>query len=173
MASSQPHKAFLITEILELILLETDTRTLLTSAQRVCRKWHFLIQDSSDLQAALFFKPTCRRSAGRPSQPTGRRPDADRLSQGQRQLLCIARAMLAGKRIILIDEASSNVDERSERLIGDAMREKFASCIVIAVAHRLGAVVDFDRVAVMDGGRLLEWDNPRDLISRFCVSGLV
>ncbi|KAJ5968109.1 hypothetical protein N7501_004357 [Penicillium viridicatum] len=57
MASSQPHKAFLITEILELILLETDTRTLLTSAQRVCRKWHFLIQDSSDLQAALFFKP--------------------------------------------------------------------------------------------------------------------
>lgn len=57
MASSQPHKVFLITEILELILLETETRTLLTSAQRVCRKWHLLIQDSSDLQAALFFKP--------------------------------------------------------------------------------------------------------------------
>lgn len=92
--------------------------------------------------------------------------DADRLSQGQRQLLCIARAMLAGKRIILIDEASSNVDERSERLIRDVMREQFASCTVIAVAHRLGAVVDFDRVAVMGGGRLLEWDNPRALLKR-------
>lgn len=92
--------------------------------------------------------------------------DADRLSQGQRQLLCIARAMLAGKRIILIDEASSNVDERSERLIRDVMREQFASCTVIAVAHRLGAVVDFDRVAVMGGGQLLEWDNPRALLKR-------
>ncbi|GKT51746.1 ABC transporter atnG [Colletotrichum spaethianum] len=92
--------------------------------------------------------------------------DADRLSQGQRQLLCIARAMLAGKRIILIDEASSNIDERSERLIRDVMREQFASCTVIAVAHRLGAVVDFDRVAVMGGGRLLEWDSPRALLKR-------
>ncbi|OQD66811.1 hypothetical protein PENPOL_c004G00223 [Penicillium polonicum] len=92
--------------------------------------------------------------------------DADRLSQGQRQLLCIARAMLSGKRIILIDEASSNVDERSERLIRDVMREQFANCTVIAVVHRLGAVVDFDRVAVMGGGRLLEWDNPRALLKR-------
>ncbi|KAJ5901474.1 hypothetical protein N7495_002002 [Penicillium taxi] len=92
--------------------------------------------------------------------------DADQLSQGQRQLLCIARAMLADKRIILIDEASSNVDERSERLIRDIMREQFASCTVIAVAHRLGAVVDFDRVAVMGGGRLLEWDSPHALLKR-------
>ncbi|KAF6823826.1 multidrug resistance-associated protein 1 [Colletotrichum musicola] len=92
--------------------------------------------------------------------------NADRLSQGQRQLLCIARAMLAGKRVILIDEASSNVDERSERLIREVMREQFASCTVIAVGHRLGAVVDFDRVAVMDGGRLLEWDSPRALLER-------
>lgn len=92
--------------------------------------------------------------------------DTERLSQGQRQLLCIARAMLAGKRIILIDEASSNVDERSEQLIREVMREQFASCTVIAVAHRLGAVVDFDHVAVMGGGRLLEWDNPRTLLKR-------
>lgn len=92
--------------------------------------------------------------------------DANRLSQGERQLLCIARAMLAGKRVILIDEASSNVDERSERLIRDVMREQFASCTVIAVVHRLGAVVDFDRVAVMGGGRLLEWDSPRALLKR-------
>jgi len=57
MTSTEPHKIFFIIEILELILLETDVRSLLTSAQRVCRKWHDLIQDSGDLQAALFFKP--------------------------------------------------------------------------------------------------------------------
>ncbi|KAL4876404.1 P-loop containing nucleoside triphosphate hydrolase protein [Aspergillus karnatakaensis] len=92
--------------------------------------------------------------------------DADRLSQGQRQLLCIARAMLSGKRIILMDEASSNIDERSERLIREVMREEFASCTVIAIAHRLGAIVDFDRVAVLRAGRVLEWDSPRALWSR-------
>ena len=57
MASSVPNKVFLIPEILEMILLETDTRTLLTSAQRVCHKWHCLIKQSTALQAALFFKP--------------------------------------------------------------------------------------------------------------------
>ncbi|KAJ0413029.1 P-loop containing nucleoside triphosphate hydrolase protein [Aspergillus carlsbadensis] len=92
--------------------------------------------------------------------------DAERLSQGQRQLLCIARAMLTSKRIILLDEASGNVDERSERLTREAMREEFAGCTVIAVAHRLGAIVDFDRVAVMGGGRVLEWDSPRALLKR-------
>lgn len=57
MGSSEPHKIFLITELLEQILLQADMRTLVNSAQRVCRKWYNLIKDSSDLQAALFFKP--------------------------------------------------------------------------------------------------------------------
>ncbi|KAF7515463.1 hypothetical protein G7054_g14560 [Neopestalotiopsis clavispora] len=92
--------------------------------------------------------------------------DMDRLSQGQRQLLCLARAVLAGKRIILLDEASSNVDERSERLIRQVIREQFVGCTVIAIAHRIGGVADFDRVAVMGGGKILEWDDPRALLSR-------
>lgn len=92
--------------------------------------------------------------------------DTERLSQGQRQLLCLARAMLAAKKIILLDEASSNIDERSERLIRDIIREHFVDCTVIAVVHRLGAVADFDRVAVMGSGRLLEWDSPEALLKR-------
>ncbi|WAO95847.1 Hypothetical protein NCS54_01349200 [Fusarium falciforme] len=92
--------------------------------------------------------------------------DIDRLSQGQRQLLCLARAMLANKRIILLDEASSNVDPNSEQLIRQVIREQFVGCTVIAIVHRLGAVVDFDRVAVMSGGRVVEWDNPRELLKR-------
>lgn len=57
MALLGPHKVFLITEILEMILLQTDMRTLLTSAQSVCRKWRGLVKNSTDLQTALFFKP--------------------------------------------------------------------------------------------------------------------
>lgn len=57
MALTTPHKAFLINEILEMFLIQTDMQTLLISAQRVCHRWHDLIQDSADLQAALFFKP--------------------------------------------------------------------------------------------------------------------
>ena len=92
--------------------------------------------------------------------------DAECLSQGQRQLLCIARAILADRRIVLMDEASSNIDEGSEREIRDVMRNEFASCTVIAVAHRLGAVIDYDRVAVMDSGRLIEWDSPYTLLNQ-------
>lgn len=92
--------------------------------------------------------------------------DADRLSQGQRQLLCLARAILAGKKVVLLDEASSSVDERSEALIRRVVREEFAGCTVIAVVHRLAAVADFDRVAVMSAGRLVEWDSPRALLAQ-------
>lgn len=92
--------------------------------------------------------------------------DIERLSQGQRQLLCLARAILANKKIIFLDEASSNVDAKSEQLIRQVVQEEFVGCTVIAIAHRLGAVVDFDRVAVMGGGRVIEWDNPRELLKR-------
>ncbi|KAK3942168.1 P-loop containing nucleoside triphosphate hydrolase protein [Diplogelasinospora grovesii] len=92
--------------------------------------------------------------------------EGEKLSLGQRQLLCLARAMLSDKRIILLDEASSNVDERSEKLIRQVIREEFTSCTVIAIVHRLGAVTDFDRVAVMSSGRVLEWDRPQALLER-------
>jgi ABC-type multidrug transport system fused ATPase/permease subunit len=92
--------------------------------------------------------------------------DLDRLSQGQRQLLCLARAALANKRIILLDEASSNVDERSERLIRQVIHEEFTGCTVISIVHRLGAIAAFDRVAVVAGGRVVEWDSPGVLLER-------
>jgi ABC-type multidrug transport system fused ATPase/permease subunit len=92
--------------------------------------------------------------------------DADRLSQGQRQLLCLARAILANKKIVLLDEANSNIDERSERLIRQVIHEEFVDCTVIAIVHRLGAVADFDRIAVMSAGHLVEWDSPQALLAR-------
>ncbi|KAL2181082.1 P-loop containing nucleoside triphosphate hydrolase protein [Thermothelomyces heterothallicus CBS 202.75] len=92
--------------------------------------------------------------------------DLDRLSQGQRQLLCLARAVLANKKIVLLDEANSSVDERSERLMREVIRDEFAGCTVIAIVHRLGAVTNFDRIAVVDSGRVVEWDSPKALLER-------
>jgi ABC-type multidrug transport system fused ATPase/permease subunit len=92
--------------------------------------------------------------------------DAEKLSQGQRQLLCLARAVLARKKVVLLDEANSNVDERTEMLMRQVIREEFAGCTVVAIVHRLGAVADFDRVAVLGEGRLLEWDAPKALLGR-------
>lgn len=60
----------------------------------------------------------------------------------------------------------TNIHLSQERLIRQVIREHFADCTVIAVVHRLGAVADFDRVAVMGGGRLLEWDSPQALLAR-------
>jgi ABC-type multidrug transport system fused ATPase/permease subunit len=92
--------------------------------------------------------------------------DMDRLSQGQRQLLSLARAMLADKKIILLDEANSSIDEWSERLLRRVLHEQFIGCTVIAIVHRLEAVADFDRIAVMRRGCLVEWDSPKALLSR-------
>ena len=74
--------------------------------------------------------------------------------------------MLANKKIVLLDEASSNADERSERLMREVIRDEFARCTAIAIVHRLGAVADFDRVAVVDSGRVVEWDSPKALLER-------
>ncbi|CRG90631.1 hypothetical protein PISL3812_07675 [Talaromyces islandicus] len=89
----------------------------------------------------------------------------DRLSQGQRQLLSLGRAMFADK-IILFDEANSSIDEWSERLFRWILHQQFIGCTVVAIVHRLEAVADFDRIAIMSSGYLVEWDSPKALLSR-------
>jgi ATP-binding cassette, subfamily C (CFTR/MRP), member 1 len=94
--------------------------------------------------------------------------DADvdelKLSGGQMQLFCLARAMLRPGTILVLDEATSSVDAKTDEMMQRLIRRKFASRTIIAVAHRLETIMDFDRVAVLDGGRLLEFDNPYALL---------
>ncbi|KXH47176.1 hypothetical protein CSIM01_06458 [Colletotrichum simmondsii] len=90
------------------------------------------------------------------------------LSHGQRQLFFLARAVLrkdAG-RVLLLDEATSSVDAHTERMVKDLIRDEFKHHTIIAIAHRLDTVVDFDRVVVLDKGRVVEVGNPRDLLSQ-------
>ncbi|KAJ4124263.1 hypothetical protein NW768_009622 [Fusarium equiseti] len=85
------------------------------------------------------------------------------LSQGQQQLLCIARALLAASKIIVLDEATSAIDMATDVLIQKSIREWFTDRTMIVIAHRLSTVADFDKVLVLDGGRMVEFGTPREL----------
>ncbi|OKL62025.1 hypothetical protein UA08_02529 [Talaromyces atroroseus] len=92
--------------------------------------------------------------------------DSNFFSHGQRQLFSLARALLRGSKVIVLDEVTSNVDVVSDALMQRVIREKFGNCTILAVAHRLDTIMDFDRVALMHDGELVELDSPQALLSR-------
>lgn len=85
-------------------------------------------------------------------------------SMGQRQLVCLARAILRNNKILVLDEATSNVDAETDNFIQTTIRTKFADCTVITIAHRLHTVMDSDRVLVMDAGKVVEYAHPYALL---------
>uniref|UniRef100_A0A3P8V7T7 ATP binding cassette subfamily C member 4 (PEL blood group) n=1 Tax=Cynoglossus semilaevis TaxID=244447 RepID=A0A3P8V7T7_CYNSE len=85
-------------------------------------------------------------------------------SVGQRQLVCLARAILRKNRILIIDEATANVDPRTDSLIQETIRDKFQECTVLTIAHRLNTIIDCDRILVLDAGRIQEYDEPYVLL---------
>ncbi|XP_014208079.1 multidrug resistance-associated protein 4-like [Copidosoma floridanum] len=88
------------------------------------------------------------------------------LSAGQRQLLCLARALVKRARILVLDEATANVDPATDALLRETIRTKFAECTVLTVAHRLDSVIDSDLVVVVDDGRVVEYGQPRSLLAQ-------
>jgi ABC-type multidrug transport system fused ATPase/permease subunit len=95
----------------------------------------------------------------------------DEQSVGQRQLLCLARAILRRNKILVLDEPTANVDSRTDKLLQEAVSKSFKGATILAVAHRLETVINYDKILVLGSGGVLEFGSPCELIANggaFC-----
>lgn len=87
-------------------------------------------------------------------------------SSGQKQLMCLARVLLRQSSIIVMDEATANVDPTTDAIIQTTIRREFKHCTVITIAHRLETILDCDRIMVLDGGRIVDFETPEQLAAK-------
>lgn len=85
------------------------------------------------------------------------------LSQGEKQLLCMVRALLSGNKLILLDEATANIDIKTESLFQKAIETHFSDCTILMIAHRMNTIMFCDNILVLDKGEILEYDSIENL----------
>ncbi|KAG8904640.1 hypothetical protein FRB99_001405, partial [Tulasnella sp. 403] len=89
----------------------------------------------------------------------------DNFSAGEKQLICMARAILKRSKVLFMDEATASVDYATDELIGKTIRAEFADSTILTIAHRLRTVIDYDKIMLLDQGKLVEFDRPSVLLA--------
>jgi len=85
-------------------------------------------------------------------------------SVGQKQLICLARTILKKSKVLVLDEATANVDKQTDDFIQATIMKKFSDCTIFTIAHRLSTIANYDKVLVLDKGRKVEFDAPYRLL---------
>ncbi|CAD8079341.1 unnamed protein product [Paramecium primaurelia] len=86
-------------------------------------------------------------------------------SVGQKQLICQAKMILDEKKIIVLDEATANVDMKTADFIQETLKYKFSDCTIITISHRLNTISDYDKIMVISEGQIVEFDTPFNLLA--------
>lgn len=92
--------------------------------------------------------------------------ESESLSVGERQLVCVCRAMLRQTRVLVLDECSASLDVASDTALQRCLRTRFAHCTILCIAHRLSTIIDFDRILCLSDGRVAEFDSPYSLLQQ-------
>jgi ABC-type multidrug transport system fused ATPase/permease subunit len=85
------------------------------------------------------------------------------LSAGEKQLICIVRAVLRNSKLVILDEATANIDVVTEQTIQNLLQTHFKDATVLTIAHRLQTIIKSDKIAVIDAGKIIEYDSPKIL----------
>ncbi|OOF95218.1 hypothetical protein ASPCADRAFT_147292 [Aspergillus carbonarius ITEM 5010] len=132
----------------------------------------FVESSETELRAALSACTTIHvpGEPGKGLQPlsldTAVAANGENFSQGQRQVLSLARAMCRRSKVVLLDEATASVDHETDMHMQRVLRTMFSDCTIIAIAHRLRTIMDYDRVIVMGDGEIIENDSPANLVAQ-------
>lgn len=119
----------------------------------------FFFSTPTPLLVNSLFDPLCTPS----NMANG--PSGSNLSQGQRQLVSLSRALLAPSNILVLDEATAAVDVETDALLQATLRSPlFSNRTIITIAHRINTILDSDRIVVLEAGRVKEFDTPQKLI---------
>ena len=92
--------------------------------------------------------------------------NGNNISIGEKQLICIARALIKKSKIILMDEATANIDYKTESFLQNSINQQLKDCTVITIAHRIKTIINYDKILVLNNGEIVEYDSPEALLEK-------
>ena len=92
--------------------------------------------------------------------------NGNNISIGEKQLICIARALIKKSKIILMDEATANIDYKTENFLQNSINKELKGCTVITIAHRIKTIINYDKILVLNNGEIVEYDSPKNLLDK-------